>query len=499
MPFFGQVWLWSLAGFLVGALLCWALIANPARRRIADLENRLAAVRRRGAEPVEQRPDADDFGAARYPAAALVPGFADDVRDEPRHELDRYERPRYDDDEPEDEAAQRGALQLFEPDLDERDDDRQAGSFDGGLFTRPGQPDEAVELAEATQYIPAARLAPDESVEAPAELDDDDRRDWFVGDGSDDRSADQHLVDDLDDDDGDPGDQTLYADTGGTIFTQHTTPIPAELISRIDAEGKAEAAAKADYALVDDLADESEADGAERNGTDPADHHHEHFAGAIPAIASVDAATQFVRPVQVDEPDDAEQDAEQAHQAHTRVLPTPPKPVWAEVGGRSGEFPEPASDEPERTQAVLPKRVPAKPQNRQPFGVETSPAAPARPLAAGEDAGDRERSLFEPVLPADEVTNSTPLPQLPQRPQGARTLQSPTGGLDPFVASGPFGPGSALPLPGGQSPSGEYKIKASVTALRYCSPESPKFDRTVAEVWFRTVGDAERVGFRPLG
>ena len=56
-----------------------------------------------------------------------------------------------------------------------------------------------------------------------------------------------------------------------------------------------------------------------------------------------------------------------------------------------------------------------------------------------------------------------------------------------------------MPLPGGNSPSGEYRVKASVTALRYCSPESPRFDRTVAEVWFRTVADAERVGFRPLG
>ncbi|GAA4299080.1 hypothetical protein GCM10023148_57660 [Actinokineospora soli] len=72
------------------------------------------------------------------------------------------------------------------------------------------------------------------------------------------------------------------------------------------------------------------------------------------------------------------------------------------------------------------------------------------------------------------------------------------GGVDTFVPPGPFGPGSAMPLPGGNSPSSEYRVKASVTALRYCSPESPKFDRTVAEVWFRTVADAERVGFRPL-
>ncbi len=64
---------------------------------------------------------------------------------------------------------------------------------------------------------------------------------------------------------------------------------------------------------------------------------------------------------------------------------------------------------------------------------------------------------------------------------------------------GPFGPGSAMPLPDGASPSPEFTIKASVSAQRYCTPESPQFGRTVAEVWFKSSADAERVGFRPVG
>ncbi|WP_007026094.1 sunset domain-containing protein, partial [Saccharomonospora iraqiensis] len=63
---------------------------------------------------------------------------------------------------------------------------------------------------------------------------------------------------------------------------------------------------------------------------------------------------------------------------------------------------------------------------------------------------------------------------------------------------GPFGPGSAMPLPGGERPSPDYTVKASVTALRYCDERSPDFPKMVAEVWFRTPEDAERVGFRPL-
>jgi hypothetical protein len=55
-----------------------------------------------------------------------------------------------------------------------------------------------------------------------------------------------------------------------------------------------------------------------------------------------------------------------------------------------------------------------------------------------------------------------------------------------------------MPRPGGGRPSDDFGVKASVTALRYCTDESPQFPRMVAEVWFRTPEDAERVGFRPL-
>lgn len=67
------------------------------------------------------------------------------------------------------------------------------------------------------------------------------------------------------------------------------------------------------------------------------------------------------------------------------------------------------------------------------------------------------------------------------------------------VPPGPFGPGSAMPLPGGARPGADFTVKGSVTALRYCPEDSPRFGEMVAEVWFATPADAERVGFRPLG
>jgi hypothetical protein len=142
----------------------------------------------------------------------------------------------------------------------------------------------------------------------------------------------------------------------------------------------------------------------------------------------------------------------------------------------------------EPTPSALPKRVPSKPRHQVPFGVMPSSDNSPEPVATAtaDEVPDPPRSLFEPIVPAEDEGTSTPPP--PHR------LRQGSGG-----GRGPFGPGSAMPLPGGASPSPEFTIKASVAALRYCTPDSPQFGRTVAEVWFRTAADAERVGFRPVG
>jgi len=59
---------------------------------------------------------------------------------------------------------------------------------------------------------------------------------------------------------------------------------------------------------------------------------------------------------------------------------------------------------------------------------------------------------------------------------------------------GPFGPDSAEPLTDGAAPEG-FTIKGNKDSMKYHTSESPWFDRTVAEVWFRTVEAAEAAGF----
>src|SRR3954469_6322721 len=55
MPIFGQVWLWSSLAFLLGAVLCWVLVARPARRRVGELEDELIGRHRR--QPTSERPE----------------------------------------------------------------------------------------------------------------------------------------------------------------------------------------------------------------------------------------------------------------------------------------------------------------------------------------------------------------------------------------------------------------------------------------------------------
>ncbi|MEU6641097.1 hypothetical protein ABZ863_00945 [Saccharomonospora sp. NPDC046836] len=171
-----------------------------------------------------------------------------------------------------------------------------------------------------------------------------------------------------------------------------------------------------------------------------------------------------------EEPDPEPRDAE---------LPDDTPPVYAFSDPDAVPEPEEAI---EQTQ-VLPKRQRRKPplggfEPPRPIQPSIRPVARRDPEPEGSGLSG---SLFEPSVapggapPARELTPS-----------------------DGELPAGPFGPGSAMPLPGGGRPAEEFVVKASVTALRYCTEDSSQFPRMVAEVWFRTPADAERVGFRPL-
>lgn len=451
MPIFGQVWLWSLLAFLLGALLCWVLVVLPIRKRIVALERRLASARSETkqappvaapAAPAERRPE------PLSTPSSIVPGFGEpDPHDEIRAEsLTRaYALPGI----PDPNAApenpeERGALRLS-PD-------------------QPAAP--APPPAEVTEYIGSHSSQgwfEDEAAAPPAPR------------------GEHNLVDDEDDE-----------EDRGTIFTQRTMPIPVEAIRRLDEAGRAEAppayappahaapepASARDDSLVDDLEDEPV--------EEPAAEQPPVFAGADTVVVRKNGTPQ-PEPEPEPTPEPVAQDRSEERIAlvanNKNTMRTPiielNKPL-----------------ELDRQQSSLPKRIPSKPQHRAPFGVQTVSPAVSAPVAAATTApadtgAERMRSLFEPVIPAESAggQQNAVLPP-PHRLQHTESRAN---------APGPFGPGSAMPLPGGASPAPEFTVKASVTALRYCTQDSPQFSKTVAEVWFRTAADAERVGFRPVG
>jgi hypothetical protein len=63
------------------------------------------------------------------------------------------------------------------------------------------------------------------------------------------------------------------------------------------------------------------------------------------------------------------------------------------------------------------------------------------------------------------------------------------------VVEPPYGEGSLrLAVASADAPSG-YTIKGNEDSMLYHSAESPTFERTIAEVWFRDVETAEAAGF----
>jgi large subunit ribosomal protein L17 len=58
----------------------------------------------------------------------------------------------------------------------------------------------------------------------------------------------------------------------------------------------------------------------------------------------------------------------------------------------------------------------------------------------------------------------------------------------------PFGEASHAPLDDDSAPDG-FPVKGNADSMKYHTPESPYYDRTVAEVWFKTAEDAEAAGF----
>jgi hypothetical protein len=167
--------------------------------------------------------------------------------------------------------------------------------------------------------------------------------------------------------------------------------------------------------------------------------------------------------------------------------------------GSSGPAPAVAASTPLRD-APAPPPEPSEPPDLDTPAIGIPVTTPAEPLdpdratatatasvaVAVEDGGFGGNSDDTLVLAADVAAGRPPEP----------AAATPACEED-AVTESPYGPGSALPVPGGSAPSQEYRIKGNADSMLYHTADSPYFTRTRPEVWFRTEEDAMRAGFHP--
>ncbi|WP_409466941.1 hypothetical protein [Amycolatopsis sp. GA6-003] len=469
MSIFGQVWLWSLLAFIVGAVLAWLVLARPARKRVHELETELASAHADTAR-----------AAASTPArTAVLPPAEDWTRDrrehapteviqatsafEPEAEYDAEYRTA-----PEPAAAGKPA-DSAEDDVDEAFAQAEAREQQNGLFdsapaeTAPEDSGSAYRAA-ATEYLQPADTGSHRVAEPAEEHDSGYHR---VAESADEQDSGYHRV-------AEPAEEH---DSG-----YHRAPEPAEVPA-------------ADYSEPE-RPDEQE---QSHSLTGPADGLSSLERRLDPA--PVDGAAAESEPVSLFRPGPgraAEPEPDwfsQPDGAQRSPFEEPAEPAVGHLEEDSTTDhlipnPEPAAESTEDT-AESSQGLPKRQRRESPRGGfdPPRPIQPSmRPVERREPdlAGGHSGSLFEPSVQPNQAAMAAPEP-----PPARQTA-------DDAVPPGPFGPGSAMPRPGGGRPAEGFTVKASVTALRYCGEDSPQFPKMVAEVWFRSAADAERVGFRPL-
>ena len=124
------------------------------------------------------------------------------------------------------------------------------------------------------------------------------------------------------------------------------------------------------------------------------------------------------------------------------------------------------------------------------------PAAAEKPAKAEKPAtaakADKPTKVEKPAATEKPVTAEKPAKA--EKPATAAKADKPATAAKPAKVEGPFGPDSAEALADGAAPKG-FTIKGNKDSMKYHTTESQWYDRTVAEVWFRSAEAAEAAGF----
>jgi small subunit ribosomal protein S2 len=118
--------------------------------------------------------------------------------------------------------------------------------------------------------------------------------------------------------------------------------------------------------------------------------------------------------------------------------------------------------------------------------AEAAPAAEATGAATEAPAAEAAAEAATEAPATEEPATEEPAPE------AATEAPAPEAATE--VTEGEFGADSAAPLESGDAPAG-FEIKGNKTSKKFHAPSSPWYDRTNAEVWFRTAEAAEQAGF----
>ncbi|GAA4539841.1 sunset domain-containing protein [Amycolatopsis samaneae] len=561
MSIFGQVWLWSLLAFFIGVLLTWLLLVLPARKRVRELEGALTDARADAARtPVNAgalAAGAGVVGAAATGTAIFARPGADEEPPAPAYPATIVEQEPVADPKtpevPEREHIAEGFLDVpaeREPDKavpDEAVSDEEALAATQVFSPEPGYPTVEHEAGELVLPEPEPEV-PHESLPEPESAYEEAERavepDYRA-------AATQYLSV--------PAEETEYLRPveppraeepapSGSLFSsapdgpEHGDDVESaydttESVYAGLEHGAHEHFASEHFAPEHSVSEQDEPEPVEAEPVvSETPEQEEAPAGSLfrsEPVAETPPRSMLEQkldpgsePVSLFQPSsrtephpapdwfDQEPLPERSpfeepeaaylgeHEATEHVAsPSHPatasdEPAYAFGGGEEtatgGVLDEVPEETPAETTQMLPKRQPREAprggfEPPRPIQPSMRPVERREPEGAGAHSG----SLFEPSVQPNQVAASMAQQAAPEPPPAREVAED-------AVPPGPFGPGSAMPRPGGGRPAEGFAVKASVTALRYCTEESPQFPRMVAEVWFRTPSDAERVGFRPL-
>ncbi|MFE0028187.1 hypothetical protein [Amycolatopsis sp. NPDC059021] len=518
MSIFGQVWLWSLLAFFIGVLLTWLLLVLPARKRVRELEGALSDARADAARtPANAAALAAGAGAVGAAAAGTAifarpgadeeqpaRGYPDTIVEQEPVAAPEYGQPaeagshREPEPRPERDEEALTATQVFQPEQPEPAypaEDHEA-AYDAEPEPTPEPAPAAEEFTHSIERVsdpePDYRAAATEYLSVPPES-------AYQSDTT------EYLP---------PVEPPLPEEPAPPAGSLFSSPLEDAEPAEYEPEEPAESLESAEAGVAETPAEPEEqpaqtgslfqsepvADAPQRSmleerlepGGEPASlFQPSSRTESEPAPDWFDKEPLPERSP-FEEPASASYLGE--HAATGQDPSTSDTPAYAFGGGEETASDGVLEDVPEETPAeatqVLPKRQPREAprggfEPPRPIQPSMRPVERRDPELTGGHSG----SLFEPSVQPNQVVAS--MAQPPEPPPAREVAED-------SVPPGPFGPGSAMPRPGGGRPAEGFAVKASVTALRYCTEDSPQFPRMVAEVWFRTPSDAERVGFRPL-